>query len=89
MVRIEISERLYIIIGNTYKIRTSFESALGLHTNNYVGIVCGIIDQDLILARGTVAYSYLTCWGGSVAGINSILNQKIPLTTIESIVKIK
>ncbi len=88
MVRIELEKNLYVVIGGTYKIRTSFETAMGgRYTQSDVGIISGIVDQDLILARGAVAQSRLTCWGGYETLISSFQDQKIQLKDIESIVK--
>ena len=88
MVRIELGKNLYVVIGNSYKIRTSFESAFGPTTENYVGTISGIIDQHLILSRGIVACSYPT-WGGLYTAISMVSDRKIHLGTIESILKAK
>jgi len=90
MVRIELGHRLYVTVGHTYNIRTSFETNMGgRHTYAYIGVVDGVMGENLILARGIVAYSKLACWGGDETGISLFQDAKVQLKDIESILKIK
>ena len=90
MVRIELEKNLYVVIGNSYNIKTSFQTEMGgRHTHSYRGVVAGIVGEDLILSRGTIAYSKLACWGGYETGIRTFQDQRVPLRNIESIVKVE
>ena len=90
MLRIELKPKLYVTVGDSYKIRASVETNMGgKHTYAYIGVVDGVMGDNLILAPGTVAYSRLTCWGRYETGINRFQDAKVQLKDIESILKMK